>query len=234
MQKTDRSFGELIDSRVFNMDDQLKFATFSADTNPIHVDPVSARRTMAGECIVHGVHGLMYALNALVRHHGLTMNSFETKFSKPIPLDIPVDCYWDSERNKLTIANENTLFTSILVVVGRVSIKGKLSDIKVGDPLILPRNLTLEQCAEIGQQELVYRGDMGVGKVLFPELFKSYGEVIAAEMASTSEIVGMQVPGLNSLFLSINGNISEDISDSFYSLLSCDLRFGITSVPTFD
>ena len=59
--------GTLIGSRFFTLNDQHEFAKFSADSNPIHIDPIFARRSISGECIVHGIHGLMWALNEFTR-----------------------------------------------------------------------------------------------------------------------------------------------------------------------
>ena len=41
--------------KTFTLEDQLEFARFSGDRNPIHIDPVAARRTLTGQCIVHGI-----------------------------------------------------------------------------------------------------------------------------------------------------------------------------------
>src|SRR5438552_7424986 len=48
----------------FRPADQRAFARLSGDFNPVHQDPVAARRTVAGEPIVHGVHLLLRALEA--------------------------------------------------------------------------------------------------------------------------------------------------------------------------
>ena len=98
MQKSSLEFGELIVSRTFTINDQLKFSIFSADVNPIHVDVVSARRSMIGKCIVHGIHGLMYALDSLKKHNGIKVKSFEVKFLKPIPLDTLIHLFWNAEK----------------------------------------------------------------------------------------------------------------------------------------
>ena len=55
----------LVASRTFTLEDQNTFAKFSGDFNPIHVDPIFARRTISGQCVVHGIHGLMWALDSL-------------------------------------------------------------------------------------------------------------------------------------------------------------------------
>jgi len=230
MKKLNKKFGLLINSRTFSLDGQLKFAKFSGDTNPIHIDPILARRTIVGECIVHGINGLMYAIDSLIKYNGIILNHFDVKFLKPITLDIPIQCFWDGEKNKLSIVSENTILTSIFVKIGPIIKEGNLSGIKSDIPLIYPRNITLKECSEIIREDLIFRGNIEVGKILFPNLFEKYGNIFAAELASTSEIVGMQIPGLNSLFLSIKGDFSERNLISYYQLLSCNLKFGLVKL----
>jgi hypothetical protein len=227
MNELNQNFGVPIGNRVFTQNDQLQFGKFSGDLNPIHIDPALARRTIAGECIVHGINGFMYAINSLVRYKGTAIEHFNVKFLKFIPLGIEVYCFWDDDKNKLSIISEKTLYTSIFVKFGPISKDGDISTIKSDKPLITPRNITLKECSEILKEDLIYRGDIEIGKFLFPDLFETYGEIFVAEIASTSEIVGMQTPGINSLFLSIKGDFSEKNLDTYYGVARCDLKFGV-------
>ena len=43
--------------------DSIKFAQLSGDWNPMHVDPLVARRTPYGTTVVHGVHVLLAVLD---------------------------------------------------------------------------------------------------------------------------------------------------------------------------
>jgi acyl dehydratase/NAD(P)-dependent dehydrogenase (short-subunit alcohol dehydrogenase family) len=52
-----------VPGRQFDQRDQERFAGLTGDWNPIHVDPVAARRTVAGAPVVHGVHLLLWALD---------------------------------------------------------------------------------------------------------------------------------------------------------------------------
>ena len=52
--------------RSFSPDDQIAFAKLSGDYNPVHLDPVRARRTRFGYPVVHGIHVLLWALDTLV------------------------------------------------------------------------------------------------------------------------------------------------------------------------
>jgi len=226
MQKSSIEYGELIARRTFSMNDQLRFASFSADSNPIHIDSVSARRSMIGKCIVHGIHGLMYALELLKKHSDVKVRSFEANFLKPIPLDTLIGLFWNAKKNILLIANENIVFSSISIEIDEIIQKDNLLDLETGNPLSSPRNLTLKQCQEFDEQKLIYRGDIIAGQNLFPYFFECYGESIAAELATTSEIVGMEIPGLHSLFLNIKGVFHKKKMDPSYKLLNCS-RFGV-------
>ena len=53
--------------RRFQAADQDAFAHLSGDHNPLHVDPVAARRLIFGGPVVHGIHLLLWALDAFVR-----------------------------------------------------------------------------------------------------------------------------------------------------------------------
>src|ERR1700674_4933771 len=54
-----------IGRRVYSSADQLRFAEFSGDRNPMHLDPIAARRTQAGAPAVHGIHLLLWSLDKL-------------------------------------------------------------------------------------------------------------------------------------------------------------------------
>ena len=46
-----------------NNKNQLLFSKYSGDYNPVHVDPIYARRSMYGEQVVHGVNTLLLSLD---------------------------------------------------------------------------------------------------------------------------------------------------------------------------
>ena len=57
----------MLAERTFTEADQVRFAAVSGDRNPMHLDAVLARRTQAGVPVVHGVHLLLWGLDALAR-----------------------------------------------------------------------------------------------------------------------------------------------------------------------
>ena len=57
----------MLATRTFTEADQIRFADVSGDRNPMHLDTVLARRTQAGVPVAHGVHLLLWGLDALAR-----------------------------------------------------------------------------------------------------------------------------------------------------------------------
>ena len=56
-------------TRVFSAADQEEFARWSGDRNPMHMDALAARRTQAGAPVVHGMHLLLWSLDAVLQDH---------------------------------------------------------------------------------------------------------------------------------------------------------------------
>jgi acyl dehydratase len=56
---------DFVAERLFDEAGQTWFASASGDFNPMHMDPLAARRTMAGRPVVHGIHVLIWALDSL-------------------------------------------------------------------------------------------------------------------------------------------------------------------------
>src|ERR1700758_3735474 len=55
----------VIAERDFVSADQERFAAVCGDRNPIHIDPVAARRSFDGVPVVHGIHALLWGLDSL-------------------------------------------------------------------------------------------------------------------------------------------------------------------------
>ncbi len=53
-------------AHLFTADERLLFASLSGDVNPMHVDPIAARRTQAGAPAVHGMHMVLWTVDALI------------------------------------------------------------------------------------------------------------------------------------------------------------------------
>ena len=76
-----------MNKKRFSPTDQSAFAKLSGDYNPIHIDEVAARRLLFGAPVVHGVHALLWCLDAIFQDRGeekLELLEVKAIFLKPI------------------------------------------------------------------------------------------------------------------------------------------------------
>src|SRR5512139_2609567 len=95
--------------RAFTSDDQLAFARLSGDYNPLHMDPVIARRLLFGQPVVHGLHALLWSADEYLRTrmHGLELRTVKAHFQTGIGLGQTVDCiYTDQHEHQVEIRLE--------------------------------------------------------------------------------------------------------------------------------
>src|SRR6202140_1169506 len=78
---------EPLASRSFCMDDQITFARRASDWNPMHLDRAFARRTQVGAPVVHGIHTLAWAADALLHRFPLRVVNIRARFLQPLYLD---------------------------------------------------------------------------------------------------------------------------------------------------
>src|SRR6266481_257116 len=74
-------------SRTFSLDDQTAFAKLSSDFNPMHLDRSFARRTQVGAPVVHGIHNLAWAANAVLQAFPIKVANIRARFLQPLYLD---------------------------------------------------------------------------------------------------------------------------------------------------
>ena len=111
---------DVIAIRKFCLSDQKDFGKFSGDINPIHMNPIDARRTLHGVCIVHGMHAVLWALEELSIKHADRFTSVKVRFSNPLLLDCQTECYLDKESQKISLIQNNVVCVSIILAFGYV------------------------------------------------------------------------------------------------------------------
>src|SRR5579859_5762235 len=84
---------QILSTRTFVAGDQTSFAELSGDWNPMHVDAVAARRTPPGAPVVHGMHLLLWAVEALAAHisDGQRCLRLKARFLKWVHLETSVE-----------------------------------------------------------------------------------------------------------------------------------------------
>ncbi|MEK9627497.1 MAG: SDR family NAD(P)-dependent oxidoreductase [Nitrospinota bacterium] len=218
----------------FSHDDQRAFAKLSGDYNPIHLDPVKARRTGFGQPVVHGMHALLWALEVFFtgKTETLKLVSLKTFFKQPIAV---------GEKFRLAFKNkdDNNIEIQILVrndqalrITAQYSPRGTKNNVNFADS-----NPNSRECLERKPEELTHatgRLDLSLNKreaaLRFPNLMRLLPSDQLAEMMALTKLVGMECPGLNSIFSDLNLDFSNPCEDSpylNYKVLSYDSRFGL-------
>ena len=222
---------EKIATRKFFLKDNLDFAIFCGDTNPIHLDKIAARRTLYGQCIVHGIHALLWALESLFEAKGITVTKLKTRFIKPIFLNEEIDLLWAPKINQLLIQADGALLAAISVTRGNL-LFDSTSKFETFPIRNSPVANTLAECIQLPKQPFKVFGDVNLANKLFPNFLRGYGRHIVAEIGGCSQLVGMECPGLHSLFASLKVDFNEKIkptSQSSYEVRG-DERFKLINI----
>lgn len=190
---------EIIGQRVFRPEDLLWFAAGSGDWNPIHVDPVRARRTLAGELVVHGMFSLLWALECHFATHPTPSAKIVAYFQRPIlPNErLRVSRAIIGDEVRLGVSRKGEVVASVAL-----SGVGKRVDDAAGQTRP-PRGEPVENTFE------ALRGAHGSVEITasakdiareFARVAESTGALPVAGIMACSRLVGMECPGLHSLF----------------------------------
>ena len=230
---TDDASLQVLATKCFTLADQQRFATLSGDFNPIHVDPVQARRSISGACIVHGVHGGLWALDRWAAETGATAIAFKARFLKPIFLDEPIEAVWNAKSRRLLLRSGATVLASVAPTAGKVETIADHS-IATAPARAAPANPSFEDCARSGAMPFRLHGDPGLAMPLFGTLCAALGRSVVAEIAALSQIVGMEQPGLNSLFTALHVQLragaAPELPEPSYHVASADDRFKLLNI----
>jgi hypothetical protein len=222
---------KIIAERTFTLEDQLSFARLSGDYNPMHVDPVAARRTVFGAPVVHGVHLLCWAMDNWLRDRGAGMGALSKlncRFNRGVLVGdkAAVVVLKDGEEFTLQIRKDQTDTSSFQGCMGP-----GLTDTETlpGPALLNCRENDFAAAAKA-------RGVMPLGycpstaRQLFPHLALSLPAVQIATLLATTRLVGMECPGLHSLYSAMDLSFATQIvgpPEMKFHTEHADDRFGL-------
>jgi len=195
-------------TRTFETEDQHLFADLSGDINPIHLDPIAARRSQAGGVVVHGIHAALWALDKLVQTGVLIEEivSLKVQFTNFIEIGKQVDLVLLSQEDKsirAVLCRGKLTTISLFITLGtrhgniRTEVPDNAPTVSVSDQ---PANFT--QLAEMVQLSGWLEIPASANKIerYFPNIASAIGSFRVWAIALLSRLVGMICPGLYSLF----------------------------------
>lgn len=203
---------KVIGHHTFDMASQRMFAELSGDFNPLHLDPVWSRRELFGDVIAHGVHGVLCALNdylEILRARGVTgvtIKSLKVIFSGAIYLgrDISVAVSAETDGRATLVLNDDdhAVANATLEWAQKPGptdrhITFAPPEDRIREPIELEPNQVTGRSGE-----LPLHADRGTVAARFPALAELMPPASIAELLAVSRIVGMECPGLRSVFSS--------------------------------
>jgi len=191
---------------VISLADSKAFAELSGDFNPVHVDPVAARRLVFGSTVPHGIHIILRALDATLAkaERRLRLGALRVAISGPARHNEPLTVTSEQPGQDLEISVERD-GERLQRIVATLLDRDTATDIAVpsiSDWRREPRKLQFDDSLErSGVVPLAL--DESRCHTLFPALSKLLPVSQIAAALATTRIVGMECPGLRSIFASL-------------------------------
>ncbi len=186
--------------------DSLAFARLSGDYNPLHVDPIYARRTPFGDSVVHGIHLLLGSLEQIVGAgllDGVIPVECSVTFNNPVRTasKIAIDASLDQDTQRLRLTGETQQRTALAATL-RFASSSTTGNSTVVDrfehPPATPTAAPFPPCPDAGDVQL----RLGRAQLyeLFPRLARCQAQDWITDLLASTQIVGMQCPGMNSIY----------------------------------
>jgi hypothetical protein len=196
---------QIVATRVFSEEVQEYFAALSGDRNPLHMDRIAARRTQAGSQVVHGVHTLLWALESLVANGYVNspLVGIKVKFLKWVylgdeaVLSLPLGEPANPRTLKVDVQGMPVLSAELLY--GELPCQPEvILESSPDSPLSNALDFSFEHLKDRSGNAFTAKTE-NILRV-FPGISAAIGARAVAEIAACSYIVGMEAPGLHSMF----------------------------------
>lgn len=222
----------LLKSIEFNLIDQKNFSKFSGDYNPMHIDPTSARRFLFSEPVVHGINLVLSALEYWSSFNKCRFNlsNIKGEFFHPVFLDkeVLIEIKKNKNTHHLQIISQNKVCSSFYFKLNDNAVQETDNILDKFPKKIKPKKNNLESIrGSEGEISLELKTEyLGY---LFPSLHKysSFNQI--ASLLSSTRIVGMHCPGMNSIYSSFNFTFNNKSSKTTFKLDKIN-RFGFATI----
>lgn len=209
---------------------QEAFVRLSGDSNPLHTDPVAARRLPFGRIAVHGVHLALHALEHLAANDPRVPRHVQCTFRRSVGPGDPITLRLETRSaTEVDVVVEHDVWT---VARLRVRLDDAAGVADATDTIPSPTAATpiVLGPADVAKAHgvIAVEADIAAARMWFPRYGALVGERCLAELITLTRLVGMHVPGLHSLFSSFDvefGRFRRSADGLAYSVARYDDRF---------
>lgn len=210
----------MLETRIFDRKDQHLFARITGDFNPMHLDDVAARRTLAGAPVVHGIHNFLWLLDSIAKWQPDLKDvvAFKVHFGKMLYLGelARVTILRQDGRQiraKVSVGNADIM----QVILRRGSAVPSASTNKMqalGSEILQPLAPADVNIADMKGQSgrLAFASEPEQISRLFAHASRLVGARRVAALGCCTRLVGMVLPGLHSMFSGLDLSMVEDVA----------------------
>jgi len=220
--------------RAFTSDDQLAFAKLSGDYNPLHMDPVLARRLLFGRQVVHGLHALLWSVDHYLKTQTqpLELRTVKANFQAGIGVGQTVKCIYTAQYEhqvEIQLEADKTRTAWIHIVWSPLRQQSTVSLPTTSQEPEKCRERSIDEAlAAAGNVSLYF--DRKFAARLFPNLMRVLPPMQLAALLATTRLVGMECPGLHSIYSGLNLTFFSDssaVQRLNYHVAECNKRLAL-------
>jgi hypothetical protein len=219
-------------TRVFTHDEQLAFARLSGDYNPIHLDPILARRLMFGRTVLHGLHLVLWAVDLWLgeRTSPVRLKSIRVDFRRPASAGQVIECNYpvnagDHAKIELTSYGLNVLTVELHAA------RCNAEEMQI--PEFIPHPVEAKETPVEELRHCSGRLPLWLDRQAAWKLFPNVTRLLAAEqiaaLLATTRLVGMHAPGLHSVWrgFQLSDRPQDGVPELVYRAVKFDERFSL-------
>ncbi|MET3528138.1 SDR family NAD(P)-dependent oxidoreductase [Phenylobacterium koreense] len=217
--------------KSFTVEDQVHFARLSGDVNPMHMDANFARRTQMGAPVVHGVHGVLWALEEICRRESPDLNALKVNFSGPVYVGDAATAVLGKRSGsqlRVQVQVDGATATTITLGLGEPA-RGSVPVVSAPEGPNWPKEpipLKLEEMRGRSGAIEFATSESEIAEA-FPALSSCISPRRVAAVAALSRVVGMICPGMHSIFSGFSLAFTGDAAGNRleYATTEIDERF---------
>ena len=217
------------------------FAALSGDFNPLHVDPLAARRLLHGGTVLHGLHVCLLALDKAFQQmpSPVTLSEVRAQFDRPVRAGDRIEVWGGpiaDDRARYVVRRRDETVQTIKVRLGPSAPSGAPSP--NAPPDMSPARGTCKVFTLSGLEGVSGVVPLSLDRRalqdLFPTLLWALPPSQTAVLLATTNIVGMECPGLHSVFIGfkLTFGVEGDGDGSMlvYRVRNVDTRFSMVNI----